>query len=70
MYVERLVPDRWLFGDPPLRVTSRGYSWFLLVQQADQPDQPWGVPAGRVEINETEQLYQGQVGRVKSNLKP
>lgn len=71
MYVERLVPDKWLFGDPPLRVTSvgvlvhtgelkpRGYPWFLLVQQADQPDSPWGIPAGRVEINETESRQTG-----------
>lgn len=66
MFFERVVPDRSLFGDPPLRITSvgalvytgelerRGWPSFLLLEQTDQPDKPWGIPAGSVEDFETE----------------
>src|SRR3990167_8930172 len=53
------TPDPWLLGEPPLPVSSVGIvltsglleedPYFLFVEQRDQPSNPWGIPAGRVE---------------------
>lgn len=76
MNLEHFVPDRWLFGDDSLRITSvgilvhtgelkRGGSpAFLLLEQIDQPGKPWGIPAGHTENHETD-LIQTAVREVK-----
>lgn len=55
------IPDRWLFDSEPLECTSVGIlihteplerscsPSFVFVEQMDQPDKPWGIPAGRTE---------------------
>ncbi|MBI5356347.1 NUDIX hydrolase [Candidatus Collierbacteria bacterium] len=64
MHLEHFVPDRWLFGDDPLKITSvgvlvhtgelirEGCPSLLLLEQVDQPNKPWGIPAGHVEVDE------------------
>lgn len=66
MNLEHFVPDRWLFGDDPLKIASVGvlvYTGelerggtpsFLLLEQIDQPGKPWGIPAGHTEDSEND----------------
>jgi len=69
------VPDRWLFGQERLPVTSVGIlltdsplspdTYFYFVEQADceiEGKHPWGIPAGRVN-QETDRSVREAIGR-------
>ncbi len=66
--IESHIQDRWLFGEPEKECTSCGVVLYtgeiayqskpsvLLVEQLDQPENPWGIPAGKTEAFEKDPL--------------